>query len=101
MANIYTIIQKEVEKGNTLVDRAGNFINPAKVEVMAKKSYLADLKNGVIPFDKSFTDYHRDIIEFGYIPAIVMESILQAEVGTPVETDCSMPEPEISEEIAN
>lgn len=101
MANIYSIIEKEVQKGNKLIDKKGNFIAPEKVEVMAKKSYITDLKNGVIPFEKSFEDYHRDIIEAGFIPVEhLIKNVLNGFFGVgevpampdPAENDEVMPE---------
>lgn len=72
MANIIKILEREVEKGNRLVDSKGNLYSFEKVEVMSQKAYVSDLKNGTIPFDKTFKDYHNDILEeYVTIPCII------------------------------
>ena len=104
MANIYVLINREVQKGNTLMDRKGNFISPKKVEQMARKSYVSDLKTGSIPFEKTFNEYHIDIIESGYVPVSTVTRILEPLMNYGyVDTDSVMPEPvqAMSENVAN
>lgn len=73
MANIITLLEKEIEKKNTYVDEKGNTINPEKIEAMAKKSYIADLKAGVIDFGVTFESYHAGVLA-DYMP---LESVIK------------------------
>lgn len=91
MANIITIIRKEAEKGNTLMDTKGNFINPQKLENTMRKSYLAGLKNGSV----SFADYQREAIKKSFVNTKEVETILTAFVDIE-EPKLSMPEPQES-----
>lgn len=92
MANIIAYIRKEVEKGNTLLDTKGNFINPEKLENTMRKSYLAGLKNGSVSFEKPFAEYQQDEIEKMFIPsAHLMSEITKVFC---YEVPNSMPEPQ-------
>ena len=97
MANIIAYIRKEAEKGNTLMDAKGNFINPEKLENSMRKSYLAGLKNGSISFDKPFAEYQNNEIEKTYIPtSIVADHIawyIDPNVSADKMSDDCMPEP--------
>lgn len=95
MANIISYIRKEAEKGNTLMDNKGNFINPEKLENSMRKSYLAGLKNGSISFEKPFAEYQQNEIEKTFIPFGGIERVLQLFIETGyIDTDSVMPEPE-------
>lgn len=76
MANIINILEKEIEKNNLYIDRKGNTITPEKIEAMAKKSYVQDLKAGAIGFDKTFEVYHSEILT-DYIPVVVAVEVLK------------------------
>ena len=77
MANIFTILQKEVEKGNTLMNSKGEFINPEKLENSMRKAYLVGLKNGSVSFKKSFDEFQQDEIETNFTPVSVVERELK------------------------
>lgn len=92
MANIIAIIRKEAEKGNTLMDKKGNLINPAKLENTLRKSYLAGLKNGSVSFETSFADYQAESIKASFVDTSkinVLEIVLNDEGEMPF-----MPEPQ-------
>ena len=76
MANIITMLEKEIEKNNLYIDKKGNTIAPEKIELMAKKSYLQDLKSGVIGFEKTFEVYHSEILD-DYIPVSVAIEVMK------------------------
>lgn len=104
MANIIVLLQREVEKNNLYMDEKGNTINPEKIEAMAKKSYLADLKSGAIDFSVSFETYHAQTLS-SYMPLDsiigVIKDVIHYDAWYP-----SMPEPiygtcEPAEEVAN
>lgn len=99
MANIITILEKEIEKNNTYIDEKGNTLNPEKIEYWAKKSYLADLKAGVIGFDKTFEAYHADILA-DYLPVTSVINVIKDTIMYGDEV-VNMPDPEMSEEVAN
>lgn len=63
MANIITMLEKEIEKENVYVDEKGNTISIEKIEGIARKSYVSDLKAGVISFDVTYYDYLNSIME--------------------------------------
>jgi hypothetical protein len=99
MANIITVLEKEIEKKNLYVDEKGNTINPEKIEAMAKKSYLNDLKVGAVDFSVSFETYHAQMLA-SYIP---LDSIIGV-IKDVIHYDSlypSIPEPVMSEEVAN
>lgn len=66
MANLLSIIEKEVEKGNVFIDTTGNFITAEKLEERLKKDYLKALKDGIICFNMSFKTYSNRIKETMY-----------------------------------
>lgn len=77
MANIIAYIRKEVEKGNTLMDKKGNFINPEKLENKMRKSYVAGLNNGSVSFEKPFAEYQQNEIEKTYIPVLAVQDCVE------------------------
>jgi hypothetical protein len=92
MANINAYIRKEVEKGNTLMDKKGNFINPEKLENSMRKSYVAGLKDGSVSFEKPFAEYQQEEIEKTFIPVSALELGLTAYF-EPSQSECmSVPE---------
>lgn len=101
MANIIAYIRKEVEKGNTLMDKKGNFVNPEKLENKMSKAYVTGLNNGSVSFEKPFAEYQQDEIEKLFIPVSAFESnlyysgLLQADVLEDMPEPCdSVPEPQ-------
>lgn len=61
--NLLTILSKELEKGNTLLDGKGNFLTEEKAKDQLKKEYIAYIKAGKIEgssrdiFELSQADY--------------------------------------------
>lgn len=95
MANILTTIKKEIEKGNNFLDKKGNFVSMEKIEVSLKKSYLAGLKDGSIPFSWSFEDYKWNEIENSY----TMGDVILKNLGSYfTEETPEFPEPKEAEE---
>ena len=92
MANIIAYIRKEAEKGNTLMDKKGNFVNPEKLENSMRKSYVAGLKDGSISFEKPFAEYQQEEIEKLYIPVSAFELGATAFFEPPT-TEETMPDP--------
>ena len=94
MANIIAYMRKEVEKGNTLMDKKGNFINPEKLENTLRKSYVNGLKDGSITFEKPFAEYQNEEIERLCIPVSSVEIHVAKFVGyEEVDMEEVMPEP--------
>lgn len=79
MANIITFLEKEIEKSNLYVDRKGNTITPEKIETMAKKSYIQDLKSGAVHFGTTFESYHAGILS-DYVPVSVVIEVMKDTV---------------------
>lgn len=94
MANIITMLEKEIEKGNLYADSKGNTIKSEKIETMAKRSYVNDLKSGAIGFDTSFDSYHADILA-GYMSINAIIQIMKDAIGYTgsIELTDKMPEP--------
>lgn len=92
MANIITILEKEIERKNIYLDVKGNTITAEKIEAMSKKSYVADLKAGTVDFAISFEKYHADILA-DYLPVEALINIVKdaLEYESPVAP--AMPEP--------
>ena len=97
MANIKTMIEKEVAKGNTFISKTGDFISPERIDYYCKKSYVQALKDGSISFETTYTDYLNNEIESCYIPASVIESSFSSLFGF---IDPDMNEPENAETVA-
>lgn len=76
MANIIVMMRKEASKGNTLMSKKGEFVNPEKLENTMRKAYVSGLKNGSVSFNKSFADYQQEQIEKSYLPVSAIEKIL-------------------------
>lgn len=66
MANIIKYLEKEMEKGNTLISVYGEIVNREKLERDLKKSYVVALKNGDIDFNVSFPEYSSEVIAKNY-----------------------------------
>ena len=62
MANIYKLLTKEQEKGNTLITGGGDILSTERLEKGIKTDYMKGLKDGTISFDKPFTEYFNDRI---------------------------------------
>jgi predicted RecB family endonuclease len=99
MANIITVLLREVEKNNTYMDVKGNTVNVEKIEALAKKSYVADLKAGTIDFSVSFNDYFNAVLS-SYMPVdsviATIKDVIQFE-----EIDVAELMAEPAEEVAN
>jgi hypothetical protein len=76
MANIITMLEKEIEKNNVYVDGKGNTITIEKIEGIARKSYVQDLKAGNISFDVTYYEYINNIME-DYVPVEALLSIMK------------------------
>jgi hypothetical protein len=100
MANIIVMLNKEVEKKNLYVDEKGNTITEEKIEVMAKKSYLADLKAGNIDFTVPFEKYHAGVLS-SYVPMDAVINVVK-DVLKYGECECdAMPDPVTEEPAEN
>ena len=104
MANIMQMISKEVEKGNVLLDKKGNFLPTEKVEATLKKAYLTGLKDGSVSFEKSFEDFKNAEIEKGYLPTSAVVRTLETffpndtpEIPAPVESEATTEETQETE----
>lgn len=102
MANIIEILEKEIEKKNLYIDEKGNTIQAEKLEVIAKKSYLNDLKVGNIPFSMSFEQYHTTILE-SYLPVTALLDVVKDTVKYHVDDieNAMPPSVETTETLAN
>ena len=67
MANIIKMLEKEVEKGNILINRHGDLVSLQKVRELLKKDYLKGLKAGTINFDVSFDVYETTTIDSDFL----------------------------------
>ena len=63
MANIITMIENQIKKGNTLILADGTFSSPEKVEAICKKSYKRGIAKDEIALDISYSDYYNNVIE--------------------------------------
>lgn len=62
--NIIESIKKEIEKGNNLITKDGNFISPLKVQATTQKVYISGAKNGSIDITKvTFSAYLKSELE--------------------------------------
>ena len=97
MANIYKMIEKEIEKGNTLVSTGGDFLNADKLETSIKKSYVEALKKGEIDFNVSYPEYKESALktytEANEITKALLEKGILVNYPLP-----EMPEPEVKAE---
>ena len=100
MANIIAYIRKEQEKGNTLIDKQGNFLPEEKVNAKLKKSYLDGLKKGEIDFSKPFDSYCADEKESSYVNANEIIAKIEESLGI-TEPPLDMPEPVQESKVAN
>ena len=86
MANIIAYTRKELEKGNTLIDKKGNFTSEEKVTTKLRKAYIDGLKNGSVAFDTNFNDYASNEIDQCYIKTSDFLAGLEQDNG--FELDC-------------
>ena len=63
MANIITMIENQIKKGNTLILADGSFSSPEKVEAICKKAYKQGIAKDEIALDISYSDYYNNVIE--------------------------------------
>ena len=63
MANILEMLSQQIDKGNDLITRDGDFTAREKVVKTAKNDYMRGLKDESIPFDKSYPEYEKEVIE--------------------------------------
>ena len=73
--NIIKSLNKELEKGNTIVTPNGLVTSPDAMENVLKKSYISDLKSGDVDVSISYSEY-RD--EFFANECIKVTEILSA-----------------------
>lgn len=105
MANILTMLEKEVSKENTFLDKKGNFISIEKIEDMARKSYVADLKAGSISFDVTYYEYLNNIME-DFVPVASITNFIKGSLKNyEVDSGVGMSDPitpaEYIENVAN
>ena len=111
MANIITMLEKEVQKENVYLDTKGNFISIEKIEDIARKSYILDLKDGSISFDVTYYEYVNGIMK-DYIPLSVITNFIkdtlryglyedEKSVGDLIPTADPMTPVEYCEKVAN
>ena len=87
MANIITMIENQIKKGNTLILADGSFSSPEKVEAICKKSYKRGIARDEIAVDISYSDYYNNVIEndvthIEYLLAKIKEVIYTGEEAT-------------------
>ena len=87
--NIIKLLNKEQEKGNTIVTPKGLVTSPNAMENVLKKSYISDLKYGDVDVSISYAEY-RD--EFFAKDCIKVTEILTALGVYPYASE-AMPEP--------
>lgn len=58
--NIIKTLENQIAVGNNIILENGNIVPDEKVKGEALKAFLAGIKEGKIPFDKSFTDYYSE-----------------------------------------
>lgn len=57
MANLVKILQKEYNKGNTLIRKDGEIVSRERLENSLRKAYVSALKNGEFDFNVSYPEY--------------------------------------------
>ena len=87
--NIIKSLNKELEKGNTIVTPNGLVTSPDAMENVLKKSYISDLKSGDVDVSISYSEY-RD--EFFANECIKVTEILTA-LGVYPDASDAMPKP--------
>lgn len=87
--NIIKSLNKELEKGNTIVTPNGTVTSPYAMENILKKSYISDLKTGAVDVSISYAEY-RD--EFFAKECIKVTEILTA-LGVYPDVSEALPEP--------
>lgn len=55
--NIIKVLKKQIEAGKTIVMPSGDIISKEEIRKTVMKEYLAGVKSGEIPTDKSFEQY--------------------------------------------
>ena len=94
MANIITMIENQIKKGNTLIFANGTFSTPERVEALCKKSYKSGIAKDDIALDISYSDYYNNVIENDvthceYLLAKIKEVIYTGEA---IEAQTEQPE---------
>lgn len=67
MANLFTYLTNEINKGNTLLSRDGNIVSVEKVKQKLKKDFSKDFNSGKIDEDMRFSEYAQPTIDYGFI----------------------------------
>ena len=79
--NIIKAIENEIKKGNTLIDKNGNFTNYEKARKNVLKSYTNSIKDGTIePAEINYNDYEADVYEENYYKSEEMKDIIVEEL---------------------
>lgn len=86
MANLFTYLTNEINKGNTLLSKDGNIVSVEKVKAKLKKEFSKDFNSGKIDEEMTFSEYAQPIIDSGFL---TLEFILK-QLGSPVQAE---PEP--------
>ena len=79
--NIITTIKKEIEKGNRYCFPDGNTVSDAKMEQLAKKDFMADMKAGKVAGDVSFNKYFTDWKSSHVIALDTIINVLETHAG--------------------
>lgn len=58
--NIIKTLENQMAAGNNIILENGNIVPDEKVKGEALKGYLAGIKEGRIPFNKSFLEYYSE-----------------------------------------
>ena len=103
MANIIKMLEKEVEKGNILINRHGDLVSLQKVRELLKKDYLKGLKAGTINFDVSYETFENTTIDSDFLdlPDFItrLQLVLNGDyVTVPTFPVCSDPAEPVQEE---
>lgn len=68
MAKIYDVLKKAYESGDRFVDKSGKSLTPADVDLLGRKSYLDEVKNGTVDLEETaYREYKVGYFE-GYLP---------------------------------
>lgn len=58
--NIVKVLKKQIETGKDVMMNDGNIISKEEIRKATMKKYLAGVKSGEIPTDKSFEQYFAE-----------------------------------------
>ena len=97
--NIIKSLQKEIEKGNTLINKStGAVLNTDKIKENIKKDYIKALKDGSLSFEVSFEEFTTATIDSDYLTVTSVLSMFYAPITEEsAQVDGEMNEPEIEE----